>query len=136
MDGFVVGLRDASLGLCLVHTVIAVVAEGRELLGTHADVIEGLALGILDGSKEGAGELDVPRTRIGILVEDLDVVDPQAFVELDGKGRHSVVLTLLRSGGLVQPDLAVGDHESVEEGLATLDGALHDSSLSRLAFLP
>lgn len=117
--------------LRLVHTVVAVVAEDRELILRHPDVIELATLGIALGAEEGAGELDVPRTRIGGLVEHLHVVDPERPVDLEGQGGDAVILTFLGGfGALVEPDLGIRDDEAIAEELIVLVRALHDISLS------
>lgn len=117
--------------LRLVHTVVAVVAEDRELFLRHPDVIELLALRVALGAKEGAGELDVPSAGVSRLLVDLHIVDPERTVHLERKRGDSIVLPFLdRGGALVEPDLGVGDDESITEELIVLIGTLHDISLS------
>lgn len=128
----VVGVgRVLCLVLSLVHTVVAVVAEDRELLMRHPDVVELLALRVALGAEEGTGELDVPSAGVGSLLEDLHVVDPERTVHLERESGDSIVLPFLdRGGALVEPDLGVGDDESITEELIVLIGTLHDISLS------
>ena len=123
-----VGLRALLCVQRLVRAVVAVVAERCELLGGHADVIEGLAFRIALGTEPRAGELDVPRSGVRSLLEHLHIVDPETSVELNGKGGNSKILTFLRSSGaLVDPDLGVRDDKSIVEELIVLVCTCHDS---------
>lgn len=117
--------RSVRFLLGLVDAIIAVVPESGELFLRDPDVVEGLAVGVLLVLDVGAGELDVPDARIFALVEDLDVVDPEGFVQADGDRSDAVVATLRCLVALVQPELAVGDDQAVSEELALLNGALH-----------
>lgn len=117
--------------LRFVHTVVAIIAKDGELLLTHANMIKLFSVRIALGADEGAGELDVPSAGVGSLLEDLHVVDPERTVHLERESGDAIVLPFLdRGGALVEPDLGVGDDESITEELIVLIGTLHDISLS------
>lgn len=117
--------------LRFVHTVVAIIAKDGELLLTHANMIKLFSVRIALGAEERAGELDVPSAGVGSLLEDLHIVDPERTVHLERKRGDSIVLPFLdRGGALVEPDLGVGDDESITEELIVLIGTLHDISLS------
>lgn len=100
-------------------------------------MVELLAFWVLLRLEEGSGQLDAPDSGVFALLENLDVVDPERIVQIDGDRGNAIVPALRSFVTVVQPDLAVGDGESVAEKLVIFDRSLHGIfSFSLLGFLP
>ena len=112
--------------LSLAKPIIAVVAQRGELVIAHAHMVEPLAIRILPSLEVGSRKLNaVLRLRLVGVLEDLDIVQPQRVVQLNGQGSDTIVLAFWALVALIEPNLAVRDDQALAKKLIVLRGTLH-----------